>query len=72
MSLAGGGREWETVECAAARKSFACALYLLVRFAEDDLVQDFLWIDSCAKIADKVGPLFAWLACACVLVMRRT
>ena len=26
VSLAGGGREWETVECAAARKSFACAL----------------------------------------------
>ena len=24
--------------------------------AEDDLVQDFLWIDSCAKIADKVSP----------------
>ena len=40
--------------------------------AEDDLVQDFLWIDSCAKIADKVGPLFAWLACARVRVMRRT
>ena len=53
-------------------------VFLLVLFsyssviAEDDLVQDFLWIDSCAKIADKVGPLFAWLACACVRVMRRT
>ena len=23
--------------------------------AEDDLVQDFLWIDGCAKVADKVS-----------------
>ena len=21
---------------------------------EDDVVQDFLWVDSCAKVADKV------------------
>ena len=23
---------------------------------EDDVVQDFLWVDSCAKVADKVNP----------------
>ena len=23
--------------------------------AEDDVIQDFLWVDSCAKLADKVG-----------------
>ena len=23
--------------------------------SEDDVVQDFLWVDSCAKVADKVS-----------------
>ena len=66
--LAGRGREWETVVCGCSQ------VFLLVLYnyssviAEDDLVQDFLWIDNCAKIADKVGPLFAWLACVHVCV----
>ena len=33
VSLAGGGREWETVECVAVRASlFACAFQLLVLY----------------------------------------
>ena len=24
-------------------------------YTEDDVIQDFLWVDSCAKVADKVS-----------------
>ncbi len=28
---------------------------------EDEIIRDFLWIDSCAKLADKVSKwLFKW------------
>ena len=29
--------------------------HLLSLNTEDDVVQDFLWVDSCAKVADKVS-----------------
>ena len=39
---------------------FSCTLTLLFKvlcslsYLEDDIIQDFLWVDSCAKLADKV------------------
>ena len=38
----------------------SCTLTLLFKvlcslsYLEDDIIQDFLWVDSCAKLADKV------------------
>ena len=41
----------------------SCTLTLLFKvlcslsYLEDDIIQDFLWVDSCAKLADKVSRL---------------
>jgi len=32
--------------------------YTLCVVADDDAIQDFLWIDSCAKIADRVSSCY--------------
>ena len=53
-----------TEECATLTLECGCSssqgLHIMANqwsiIAEDDLVQDFLWIDSCAKVADKVSP----------------
>ena len=29
--------------------------------SEDDIIQDFLWVDSCAKLADKVSVLLEYI-----------
>ena len=40
-------------------KSWLLCDYTLFHCAEDDVVQDFLWVDSCAKVADKVCILWS-------------
>ena len=32
-----------------------CLLFLWPWETDDDVIQDFLWMDCCAKTADKVG-----------------
>ena len=39
-----------TVTFAKTKASLSCISIII----EDDVIQDFLWVDSCAKVADKV------------------
>lgn len=32
-----------------------CFLFSFGCYTEDEVIQDFLWVDSCAKLADKVN-----------------
>ena len=34
-----------------------CLCVIHLHLPEDDVVQDFLWVDSCAKVADKVSTI---------------
>lgn len=43
---------------------------MIMPSVDDDIIQDFLWVDSCAKLSDKVRVFFAFHAHVCLLVFN--